>query len=116
MLTKSMEWLSIAALLLAVFWRSSANFQLVLESVVCVTGLLVVMQAVRRGKYSWAAGFLAVAVLFNPVVPVALSRNAFLLLDVLCIVTFLVSLAELKRHPRLSIPSITNRTPGSESL
>ena len=116
MFTKIMKWFSIAALLLAVFWRSSANFQLVLEAVVCVTGILVVMQAVRRGKYLWAAGFLAIALLFNPVVPVALSRSAFLWLDVLCIVTFLASLAVLKRHPRLSMPSITNRTPGSESL
>jgi uncharacterized protein DUF6804 len=116
MFTKIMKWVSIMALLLAVFWRSSANFQLVLESVVCVTGLLVVMQAVRRGKYFWAAGFLAVAVLFNPVVPVALSKNAFLWLDALCIATFLVSLVVFKRQPRLSIPSITNATPGSESL
>lgn len=116
MFTKIMKWLSIAALLLAVFWRSSANFQLVLEAVVCVTALLVVMQAVRRGKYFWAAGFLAVAALFNPVVPVAFSRNVFIWLDAMCIVTFLVSLAVLKRHPRLSMPSITNRTPGSESL
>jgi Family of unknown function (DUF6804) len=116
MLTKIMKLLLIAALLLAAFWRSSANFQLVLESVVCVTGLLVVMQAVRKGKYFWAAGFLAVAALFNPVVPVAFSRNAFLWLDAMCIVTFLVSLVVLKRQPRLSMPLITNVTPGSESL
>ena len=116
MFTKIMKWLSIAVLLLAVVWRSSANFQLVLESIVCVTGLLVFMQAVRRGKYFWAAGFLAIAVLFNPVVPVALSPNAFLWLNALCILTFLVSLAVLKSHPRLSMPSITNRMPGSESL
>jgi Family of unknown function (DUF6804) len=116
MFTKIMKWLSIAALLLAVFWRSSASFQLVLEAVVCVTGILVVMQAVRRGMYLWAVGFLAIALLFNPVAPVSLPRSVFFWLDVACIVTFLASLAVMKRHRRLSMPSITNRMPGSESL
>ena len=87
-----------------------------LESLICVSALMVVAQAWREGKYVWAAGFAAIAVLFNPAVPVAISRTAFLWVDALCIATFLVSLAVLKRHPRLSIPSITNRTPGSESL
>jgi hypothetical protein len=87
-----------------------------LEILVCVSALMVVAQAWRDGKYLWAAGFVAIAALFNPVLPVSISRNAFLWLDALCIVTFLISLAVLKRHPILSIPSITNRTPGSESL
>jgi Family of unknown function (DUF6804) len=116
MFTKIMKWVSVAVLLLAVFWRSSADFQLILESVVCVTGVLVVMQAVRRGKYFWAAGFLVVAALFNPVVPVALSRTTFLWLDVACMMAFLISLAVLKRGPVLSIPSITGRSSRIESL
>jgi len=87
-----------------------------LEILICVSALMVVGQAWRAGNYLWAAGFVVIAALFNPAVPVEISRNAFLWLDALCIVTFLVSLAVLKRHPRLSMPSITNRTPGSESL
>jgi hypothetical protein len=50
------------------------------------------------------------------VVPVVLSRNVFLALDLACVLAFLLSLAALRRQPMLSIPSITNRTPGSESL
>ena len=115
MLTKIMKWVCIAALLLAV-WRSSTSSQLVLHFVVCVGALLVALQAVRANKYFWAAGFIAIAVFFNPVAPVALSRKTFLWLDWACVAAFLVSLAALKGHPTLSMPSITNRTPGSESL
>lgn len=116
MLTKMMKWFSVTALILGLLLRSSASYRMALEFVVCVSALLVVAQALRLGKYFWAAGFVGIAVLFNPVVPVALSRNTFLWLDSICIVTFLVSLAVLKGRPILSIPSITDRTPGSESL
>jgi len=84
--------------------------------VVCLSALLVVAQAFREGKYFWVAGFVAIAVIFNPVLPVTFSRTAFLWLDSACIVTFLISLAAWKRQPVLSIPSITDRMPGSESL
>ncbi len=116
MLTKIMKWVSLGVLLLAVLWGSSASYQILLEFVICAGSLLVVLQASRAGKYFWAAGFLAIAVLFNPVVPVALSREIFLWLDWVCLAAFLVSLAALKRQPRLSIPPIINRTPRSESL
>ncbi len=116
MFTKIMKWVSIAVLLLAAVWLPSAGSQVLLELVICVSALLVVRQAFRVGKYAWAAGFLTIAALFNPVLPLGLSRGRFLLLDWLCIITFLVSLAVLRRQPVLSIPSITGRTPGSVSL
>lgn len=116
MFTKIMKWVSILALVLALVWRPLTSYQLVLEFLVCVGALMVVAQAWRAGKYLWAAGFVAIAVLFNPAVPLAIPRTAFLGLDALCIVTFLISLAVVKTYPRLSMPSITNRTPGSESL
>ena len=116
MLTKIMKWASIALLLPALFWRSSASYHLVLELVVCMGALLVVVQAVRAHKYFWATGFLAIAMLFNPVVPVEPSRTMFLWLGWVSLATFTLSLAVLKSRPMLSIPSITNRTPGSESL
>ena len=116
MLTKMMKWVSIAALLLAMLLRSSVSYRIALEFVVCVAALLVVVQAVRAGKYFWAAGFLAIAVLFNPAVQIVLSRKMFVGVELVCIAAFLVSLAVLKTKPILSIPSITNRTPGSESL
>jgi hypothetical protein len=40
----------------------------------------------------------------------------FLVLDALTLVLFMVSLRGLETRPPLSIASITDRTPGSESL
>jgi hypothetical protein len=47
---------------------------------------------------------------------VTLSPGTFLWLDSICIVMFIVLFMAFKTQPILSIPSITNRTPGSESL
>jgi uncharacterized protein DUF6804 len=116
MFTKIMKWVSIAVLLLGALRLPSAGSQVLLELVICVSALLVVRQAFRVGKYAWAAGFLTIAALFNPVLPIALSRRMFLWMDWFCLVTFLISLAVLRRQPVLSIPSITDRTPGSVSL
>lgn len=111
-----MKWMAIATLFLAVLGFPILSHRAILEVVVCVSGLLVVTQAIRASKYSWAAGFLAIAVLFNPVVPLPLSRNAFLLLEWLCLGAFLGSLAVLRMQPALSVLSITSRAPRSELL
>jgi hypothetical protein len=118
MLAKIMKWVSIAALLVAaMFWRSATNYQLVLDFVVCLGAVVVVMQAVGAKKYRWAAGFVAIALLFNPAVPVLrLSGALSLLLVLVCIALFAISLVTLKTQALLSIPSITGRNPGSQSL
>ena len=95
MLTKILKWVSIALLLL-VGLRLAKNYQGLLEMVVCVCALLVVGQAVRAAKYFWAAGFLAIVVLFNPVVPIVLSAKIFLWLNWVCLAAFLVSFTCVK--------------------
>ena len=116
--TQVMKWVSIAALLLAVvFWSSATNFQPELNLVVCGAAAVVLIQAFQLKKYNWAAGFLMIALLFNPAVPVfRLAGLVGLLLVVLSIAPFAISLIALRPHPLLSIPSITDRTPGSQSL
>jgi hypothetical protein len=116
MVTRFMKYLSIVALLLGLLVRSSANYRLVLEFVVCVAALAVVAQAFRTGRYFWGAGFVSIAVLFNPVAPITLSGRTFLWLDLACLATFALSLAALKTKPRLSIAGIINPHQRIESL
>jgi len=116
MLTKIMKWSSLAALLMALLWRFSEGFQVVLEFVVCVGAFLVVIQALRARKYIWGTLFVAITVLFNPIAPFALSHTKFLWLVWGSIAAFLASLALLKRTPLISMPSIANLKPGRESL
>jgi Family of unknown function (DUF6804) len=116
MFTKIMKFLCAGVLLLTAFWVATPGAKILLDIVVCVGAITVATEAVTRTKYLWTTGFVAIAVLFNPILPVALSRNVFLGLDLACLLAFLISLEALKNQPMLSIPSITNRTPGSQSL
>ena len=56
------------------------------------------------------------SLLFNPLFPMLFSRGTFLTLYLECLATFLLSLGMATPARRLSMASITNRTPGSESL
>lgn len=116
MIIKSLKWLSILALLVGLLWRSSHIYQIILESVVSLSALVLIWQAVQLSKYLWAVGFTAIAVLLNPVLPMGFSHSFFFWIDLCCLLAFAISLAALRNRPLLSIPSITNRTPGSESL
>ena len=116
MLTKIMSAASMALLLVAVLRHPTVGYQILLEAVVCMTGILVLTRAVQRGRYFWALPFFAIIVLFNPIAPIVLSRNTFLWLDLVALMTFAVSLACMKTQRRLSIPSMTDPAPGGESL
>jgi hypothetical protein len=118
MYTQVMKWVSIVALLLAVvFWNSAANYQLELNLVVSVAAAVVLVQTLQVKKYLWAACFLMIALLFNPAVPVfRLAGGVGLSLVFLSLAPFAISLIALRPLPLLSIPSITDRTPGSLSL
>jgi len=118
MFTEVMKWFSIAALLMAVvFWNYAPTYQAELNVVVSTAAAVVLVQAFRAKKYRWAAGFLATALLFNPAVPVFRLAGGFSLsLVVLAIAPFAIALVALRPHPLMSIPSITDRNPGSQSL
>jgi hypothetical protein len=117
MLTKIMKFVSIAALVLAVFfWNWSTNFQTVVQFLVCGAAGLVALQAARAGKYLWAAAFGVIVVLFNPLAPLTFSSSIFVWVDLVCLTMFLASAAYFKTIPRLTIASITDPGPRSESL
>lgn len=113
-----MKVVCIAALLsAALLWRFARSYQLPLDLVLCVGALVVLLQAVRAGEYLWSAGFLVIAVAFNPVVVILRASGGLSLTVVLlCIPAFALSLVALKAPQLLSIPSITDRNPGSRSL
>lgn len=113
-----MKWVSIAALLLAlVFWPAASIYQLELNLVVSAAAVIVLIQAYRVKDYRWATGFLVVALLYNPLIPVFRLSGIFgLALIVSAIAPFAISLVALRPRPLMSIPSITDRNPDSRSL
>ena len=114
-MTKTMKWVSITMLLLAMLQLPVARHQVLLAIVVCASGLLVVAQAVRAGKYPWAIGFFAIAVLFNPVMPIARSGRDVLWLNGIGLAAFLTAAAALKAGRARTVPSVTSRLPRREA-
>ena len=115
MFTTVLKAIAVVGLIIALFWRSP-NYEALLSFLVCMAALVVVGQAIQLKNYVWIAVFLAVCALFNPVFPVTMSSKVHLTANIVCAGLFASSLLLLKTLPRMSVASITDRTPGSESL
>jgi hypothetical protein len=107
-----MKWIAVVTLFLAVLGFPIVSQRAILEIVVCVSALLVVAQAIWASKYFWAAGFSTIAVLFNPLVPLPITGNAFVLLEWVCrrCVSRLTSRVEAPTGPIRTV----NHEPGYE--
>jgi Family of unknown function (DUF6804) len=118
MRTRIVKWLCIAVLLVAfALWRLIADYEFPLRLLVCAGAAVVAVQAFRVARHRWATVFLAIAFLFNPAIPLFPLAGGFGLSGiVLAAGAFAVSLTALKSQPLLSMLSITDRNPGSESL
>jgi hypothetical protein len=81
MLTKTMMWVSIVVVLLALLELPITNDQVLADIVLCASGLLVICQAIRAGQYFLAIGFLPIAAAFSPMSPIATTGRAFLLAE-----------------------------------
>ncbi|MGB7438101.1 MAG: DUF6804 family protein [Candidatus Acidiferrum sp.] len=115
---KAVKLISIAALFLMFGWWFAAKglrwsvqdggYMEVLSVMVCLAALTLVAVAAYGRKYYWAAGFTAMAVLFNPFALITLSRVTFLVLDAVCIAVLLFSVAqswtERRSQPALDKP------------
>jgi hypothetical protein len=118
MLTKIMKWNSMAALLVTVlFPQTGEHYRLVLNFGICMGAILAIRQARQSKEHLWFAGFIAIALLFNPMVDIVRPVGYFYLLMVLLsFAMFGISLVALKTDHLLSIPSITDSNRVRESL
>jgi uncharacterized protein DUF6804 len=118
MRTRLVKWLCIMVLFVAfVFWGLIANYEFAIRLVVCGGAAVVAVQAFRAARHRWTAPFVVIAFLFNPEIRFFPLAGGFgLAAIVLAAGAFAVSLTALRSLPLLSIPSITDRNPGSESL
>lgn len=92
---KAVTWISIAALLVAAgLWSHLAPYDVVVRFIVAAGAIVVMSQALRTRHYAFAAVFGALALLYNPVLPVfALSGDWQRALVVASTVPFVASLA-----------------------
>lgn len=116
MLTTIMKYVAITTLLAGLFWKFMPNARTYLDFVVAAGAVFVLVQALNLRKYWWVAGFGVVILLFNPIRPIELSFGTTVVLQILTAAVFAVSLQLLKTRPRLTIASITEANPSTESL
>jgi len=97
LLAQTMKWGSaVGLLLLATSWHAGANYRLLLDLVVSVGAIVVVTQAVRTKQYLWASGFVGMAVILNPIVPVFTpAGNLMLLLFLVVLSPIVITFAAL---------------------
>lgn len=116
MYLKIMICVSTAALAVALFVTSNASYRVFLQFLVSASAALIVLQAVRaEAQYLWAGAFCVVAVLFNPILPIALPSRVFFLADLTCMALLLVYYSAYKTKPRPYMASVTDRRPGAEA-
>jgi len=119
LLVQTMKWGSVAGLLVAAMsWHAGPNYRLLLDLVVSVGAIVVVKQAVRAKQYVWASGFVGMALLLNPFVPVFTpAGNLMLLLFLLGLSPLVIIFAALMDATVTLYPNlITDLHPRGEPL
>lgn len=116
MLTTIMKYVAIVALLTGMFWRLPPNLRSYLDFVITAAAVFVLVQSVNFRKYVWAAIFLLLACVFNPVQPIGFSFSVLIALQVISATLFGVSLVALRTTPRMTIASIIQANPRTQSL
>src|SRR6185369_1598328 len=106
MLTTIMKYAAIVTLLVGMFWQLTPSPRSYLNFVIAAAAVFVLVQAVNLRKYGWVAAFVAIVCLFNPM----------MILQIMTVAVFAVSLQLLKTAPKLTIASIIETNPKTESL
>src|SRR5437016_3848744 len=86
MLTKITRWGSIPVLAIAsMFSYFAARYEPLVDVVICLGAIVFIQRAVWLKEYFWAAGLVAIVVVFSPLL---LMVKIFLLMGITCIGTF----------------------------
>jgi hypothetical protein len=93
----------------------AAAFAVLMQLLVCGAAVFVLAQSFQRGRPALGKAFVLVAAVFNPFILHGLARPLYLALVGAAFALFALMVVE-QRRPRLSMVSITDRVPGSESL
>ena len=95
---------------------AAATFAVLMQLLVCGAALFLLARSFQRGRPALGLAFVVVAAVFNPFILHGLSRPLFLALAAATFGLFAFFVLTQQHQPRLSMASITDRVPGSESL
>src|ERR1700691_2885540 len=95
--TQTDKWISIPVLLIAsLFACCAASYEPLVDLAICLGAMVFVQRAIRVREYFWAAGFLAIVVVF---LPLSLAVKIFLLMGFTCVATFAALLTAFRTQP-----------------
>jgi hypothetical protein len=88
--------LSIIMLLLAVPPIWPIGYYMLLRIVVCVSSAYLSLLGFNMDKKSWGWIFIVIAVLFNPIAPIYLKKDIWVVIDIIAAIIFAVSIFYLR--------------------
>lgn len=95
--SKIIKWISIPVLLIAALFSCfAANYEPLVDFVVCMGAILFIQRAVWLREYSWGAGMVLVVVVFSPLI---LITKIFLMMGLACLVSLMVLLSAFRTEP-----------------
>ena len=95
--TTIVKWVSIPVLLLAAMFSCfAANYEPLMDFVVCLGAIIFVQRAVWLKEYFWAAGLVAIVVVFSPLF---LAVKIFLVMGFTCIAALIALFAAFRTQP-----------------
>lgn len=86
-------------LIASLFSRYAAGYELIVNLVICLAAVAAVYRAFCSDAYFWAAGFIAIAVVFSPL---ALAAKIFLLMGFSCAGAFAALVTAFRKRPVLA--------------
>ncbi len=98
-ITKIIKWIALPALVIMSL-LSGSNFEFLLDFAICLGSVVFVQRAARLKEYYWAAGFVAVAIVFSPFL---LLVKIFLLMTLGCIATACALVAAFQPQPASAV-------------
>jgi hypothetical protein len=94
---KIVKWGSIPVLLIAsLFAVCAASYEPAVDLAICLGAIVFMQRAIRVREYYWAAGFLAIMVVFTPL---SLAVKIFVLMGFTCVAVFAALLAAFRPQP-----------------
>ena len=97
---KTLSYVSAVMLLLALPSIWPYAFYQILRWVVTITGILNIIEFNKEHKSGWLLTMVAVAILFNPIAPVYLSKSSWLTWDILAAMIMFMATRELKESKK----------------
>ena len=94
---KILKWVSLPLLLMGSMFSSLAgSYELIVNTAVCLGALIVIHLSLRVRDHFFAAGCVAVAIVFSPL---GLVVKMFFLIGLMMIAAFVVLVAAVRAHP-----------------